>query len=181
MIPSVASNTHHTLTAASADSRAGGGRRWDSGLEGAPELWACEMVRASPAPPRASAHSRARIQTHTHTHTHTHVLCNHVWAKQGCRNGDPGSQEQVGPPLAGGQCGGAKLCRRKPPHRLSESEKFCRRTRSLGTAPPCRPHPPPPRCLPQTVCERSPPAPRSLPPRGARAVWPEGAAGWSGG
>ena len=39
MIPSVASNTHHTLTAASADSRAGGGRRWDSGLEGAPELW----------------------------------------------------------------------------------------------------------------------------------------------
>ena len=73
MIPSVASNTHHTLTAASADSRAGGGRRWDSGLEGAPELWACEMVRASPAPPRASAHSRARIQTHTHTHTHTHT------------------------------------------------------------------------------------------------------------
>ena len=147
------------------------------------------MVRASPAPPRASAHSRARAQTHTytHTHTHTHTHTSYVTksgqsrAAESSRNGDPGSQEQVGPPLAGGQCGCAKLCRRKPPHRLSESEKFCRRTRSLGTAPPRLPYPSPPRCLPQTVCERSPPAPRSLPPRGARAVWPEGAAGWSGG
>lgn len=35
-------HTLHSSTAASADSRARGGRRWDSGLEGARELWACE-------------------------------------------------------------------------------------------------------------------------------------------
>ena len=45
VIPSVASNTHHTLTAASADSRAGGGRRWDSGLDQSlPSSLSCNLV-----------------------------------------------------------------------------------------------------------------------------------------
>ena len=63
-IPSLASNMHHTPTAASADSRAGGGRRWDSGLEGAPELWVCEWC-APRLLLRAPAHTRARANTHT--------------------------------------------------------------------------------------------------------------------
>ena len=69
------------------------------------------MVRASPAPPRANAYScaRARARAHAHTHTHTHTHTSYVTepgqsrAAESKRNAEPSSQEQVGPPLAGGE------------------------------------------------------------------------------
>ena len=70
VIPRLTANTPppNFLTATSADSRMGGGRRWHTDLEGARELWASEWCA-----PRLLLRARARARAHTHTHTYTHT------------------------------------------------------------------------------------------------------------
>ena len=99
--------------------RVGGGARV-VGVRNGARLACCSSARE-----RTLARAHTDTDTHTQTHTHTHTHTSYVTksgqsrAAESSRNGDPGSQEQVGPPLAGGQCGGTKLCRRKPRRRTS--------------------------------------------------------------